>query len=67
MEASTAGTQRQYIGEATASDLRFEFKSDESDDGLLELSETNKYHTGEAGGFISALKGHFTSLKMRKI
>lgn len=42
MEASTAGTQRQYIGEATASDLRSEFKSDESDDGLLELSETNK-------------------------
>ena len=42
MEASAAGTQRQYIGEATASDLRSEFKSDESDDGLLELSETNK-------------------------
>ena len=42
MEASAAGTQRQYIGEATGSDLRSEFKSDESDDGLLELSETNK-------------------------
>ena len=42
MEASAAGTQRQYIGEATASDLRSEFKSDESDDGLLELSKTNK-------------------------
>ncbi len=42
MEASAAGTQRQYIGEATGSDLRSEFKSDESDDGLLELSEANK-------------------------
>jgi hypothetical protein len=25
----------------------------------------NKYHTGEAGGFISALKGHFTSRPLR--
>ncbi len=26
----------------------------------------NKYHTGKAGGFITALKGHFTSIPLKR-
>ena len=30
------------------------------------LEEANKYHTGKAGGFITALKGHFTSTPLKR-